>query len=33
VDHPKSNDKLEKLLDIFEKKVKFFSSIDDIFER
>src|SRR5207249_1144928 len=33
VDHPKSNGKLEKLFDIFEKKVKFFSSIDEFFER
>jgi putative transposase len=32
VDHPQTNGKLEKFFDIFEKKVKFFSSIDEFFE-
>jgi putative transposase len=29
VDHPQTNGKIEKLFDIFEKKVKFFPSIDE----
>jgi len=29
VDHPQTNGKIEKFFDIFEKKVKFFSSIDE----
>jgi putative transposase len=32
VDHPQTNGKVEKFFDIFEKKVKFFSSIDEFFE-
>ncbi len=32
VDHPQTNGKLEKFFDIFEKKVKFFSSIDEFFD-
>jgi putative transposase len=32
VDHPQTNGKIEKFFDIFEKKVKFFSSIDEFFE-
>jgi putative transposase len=31
VDHPQTNGKVEKFFDIFEKKVKFFSSMDDFF--
>jgi putative transposase len=31
VDHPQTNGKIEKFFDIFEKKVKFFSSIDEFF--
>ena len=29
VDHPQTNGKIEKFFDIFEKKVRFFSSIDE----
>jgi len=29
VDHPQTNGKIEKFFDIFEKKVKFFPSIDE----
>jgi len=29
VNHPQTNGKIEKFFDIFEKKVKFFSSIDE----
>jgi putative transposase len=32
VDHPQTNGKIEKFFDIFEKKVKFFSSIDEFLE-
>ena len=32
VDHPQSNGKIEKFFDIFEKKVKFFPSIDEFME-
>ena len=32
VNHPQTNGKIEKFFDIFEKKVKFFSSIDDLME-
>ncbi|MEM4089834.1 MAG: hypothetical protein QXQ46_03650 [Thermoplasmatales archaeon] len=31
VDHPQANGKLEKFHDIFEKKVKYFWSIDEFF--
>jgi len=31
VDHPQTNGKIEKFFDTFEKKVKFFSSIDEFF--
>jgi putative transposase len=33
VDHPQTNGKIEKFFDIFEKKVKFFSSIDEFMKR
>ncbi|MFP3214774.1 MAG: hypothetical protein RXR18_06200 [Nitrososphaeria archaeon] len=29
VDHPQTNGKVEKFFDIFEKKVKFFNSVDE----
>jgi len=29
VDHPQTNEKVEKFFDIFEKKVKFFNSVDE----
>ncbi|MBI2648675.1 MAG: hypothetical protein HYW93_03365 [Thaumarchaeota archaeon] len=32
MDHPQTNGKIEKFFDIFEKKMKFFSSIDEFFE-
>jgi len=29
LEHPQTNGKVEKLFDIFEKKVKFFNSVDE----
>ncbi len=33
MDHPQTNGKMEKFFDIFEKKVKFFSSVEAFMER
>ena len=32
VDHPQTNGKVEKFFDIFEKKVKFFNSVDEFMD-
>jgi len=32
VDHPQTNEKVEKFFDIFEKKVKFFDSVDEFMQ-